>query len=524
MADRKHILAVDLGTSGPKVALVSTAGEVSDIEFEPNHVDLLPGGGAEQDPGEWWTSVMTATRRLLGRGIVPRGDIVAVSCTGQWSGTVAVDEAGNHLMNAVIWRDSRGLRHLHPVMKGLVTYRGWSVWKIARWIRLSAGIPGPAGKDPIAHILFIKNEHPEGYRRTHKFLEPKDWLNMKFTGRFAATWDSITLHWVTDTRDPSTVRYDDWLLRKSTIDREKLPDLVRAVDVLGPIREDVARDLGLDPGVVVVGGSPDVQSASVGSGAVADYDAHLYYGTSSWITCHVPFKKTDISSSLASLPSSIPGRYLVTNEQESAGACLNWLRDNILFHDDELRGALPGDDVHEAFDRIAATVPPGSGGVLFTPWLYGERTPVEEHTLRSTFFNMSLETTRAHVVRSVFEGISYNSRWLFEAVERFAGRRIGSVRIIGGGARSRLWCQICADVLDRKVLQVAQPIRANLRGAGMIAAVAIGALRFEDVPGTVGIEETFEPDPANRATYERMYREFLELYKGTRKIQARLNG
>jgi len=273
----------------------------------------------------------------------------------------------------------------------------------------------------------------------------------------------------------------------------------------------------------VVMGTPDLHSAALGSGASRDYDTHLYLGTSSWLTCHVPFKKTDLLHNLAALPSALPDRYFVANEQECAGLCVSYLIDNILYPDDGLDTAARPGDIHARLDRLAATVSPGSDKLIFTPWLHGERTPVDDHTVRGGFFNQSLQTTRAHLVRAVFEGVAYNSRWLLTYVERFVKRRLDGIHVIGGGAQSDLWCQIHADVLDRTVKQVADPLQANLRGAALLAGVALGAMSFGDIPGRVPIARTFEPNPQNRAIYDELFREFVALYKSNRRIYERLN-
>ncbi len=519
----KYILAIDLGTSGPKVALVSAAGEVVDVAFEPVRLMLLEGGGAEQDPDEWWGAITTAARRVLGSGKVAAGSVEAVCCTAQWSGTVAVDEDGRHLGNAIIWMDSRGAACVRRLTGGLVKVAGYGLRKIVRWIRLTGGAPTRSGKDSIAHILWLMKERPEVYSRAYKFLEPKDYLNLRLTGRFAASYDSIALHWLTDNRDVSRVAYDPTLIAWSGIARDKLPELKRAVDLLGPVRPEVAAELGLAGDVQVVMGTPDVQSAAIGSGAVADYAAHLYIGTSSWLTCHVPFKKTDVFHNMASLPAAVPDRYFIANEQETAGAALDFLVDNLLWPDDELATGPRPDDVYERLERMVARTPAGSDKVIFTPWLYGERTPVEDHAVRGGFANLSLKTTREHLARAVYEGVAYNSRWLLGYVEKFIGRRLTSIAMIGGGARSGVWCQIAADVLDRPVRQVAEPIHANVRGAGLLGAVAMGYLGFEDIPERVEIAATFEPDPASRAVYDELFGAFLEIYERNRKMHARLN-
>jgi xylulokinase len=513
----RHILGIDLGTSALKVALVSMTGQVVASEQETCQVRLLPGGGAEQDPRHWWELITKASSRLMAGGAVPAESVAAVACTAQWSGTVPVDERCEPIRDAIIWMDSRGAPYVRHITGGAVSVQGYGLVKLARWLRATAGIPGQSGKDPIAHILWLKHEEPETYRRAYLFLEPKDWLNARLTGRPAASFDSIALHWVTDNRHPDRIRYDPALLRLAGIEESRLPELLAATDILGPLSAGPADALGVPAGIPVVVGTPDLQSAAIGSGATRDYQAHLYVGTSSWLTCHVPFKKTDLLHNMASLPSPIPGRYFVADEQETAGAALTFLRDRVLFGDD------PPASAYRDFDQMASRASPGSGGVIFTPWLYGERTPVEDRFVRGGFHNLSLSANRDDLVRAVFEGVALNSRWLLGAVERFTRRRLEPIRFIGGGARSDVWCQIFADVLGRTIDQVADPVNAGTRGVGLLAAVALGELTFDQVPDRVRVSRSFAPDPAQKELYDELFREFVRLYRRNRKTYARLN-
>jgi xylulokinase len=517
MSMARHVLAIDLGTSALKVALVSMAGEVVAAEEETHEVRLLPGGGAEQDPGHWWDLITKASSRLMARGAVPEGSVAAVACTAQWSGTVPVDEHGEPIRDAIIWMDSRGAPYARQITGGAVKVQGYGVVRLARWLRTTAGVPAHSGKDSIAHILWLKHQEPEIYRRAHRFLEPKDWLNARLTGRCAASFDSIALHWVTDNRRPDRIRYDPALLRLAGIEQSRLPELMAATDILGPLSAEPADALGVPAGLPVVVGTPDLQAAAIGSGATRDYQAHLYVGTSSWLTCHVPSKKTDLLHNMASLPSPIPGRYFVADEQETAGAALTFLRDRVLFGDD------PPASAYRDFDRMAAHAPPGSGGVIFTPWLYGERTPVEDRFVRGGFHNLSLSANREDLVRAVFEGVALNARWLLVAVERFTRHRLEPIRFIGGGARSEVWCQIFADVLGRTIDQVADPVNAGTRGVGLLAAVALGELTFDQVPDRVQVARSYRPDPALKELYDQLFREFVGLYRRNRKAYARLN-
>ncbi|WKZ34188.1 MAG: FGGY-family carbohydrate kinase [Anaerolineales bacterium] len=522
MSSEKYILAIDLGTSGPKVALFSLQGELIGSEFQENRVLLLPDGGAEQSPAEWWDAINTAVKRLLGRRLVSNDDIVAIGITGQWSGTVAVDKDGNALSNAIIWMDSRGEPYVREIMNGAIKVEGYALGKLLKWIQVTGGVPGYAGKDPIAHILYFKYIHPEIYQRTYKFLEPIDYIGLLLTGKFAASINSIVLHWITDNRDINNIAYDESLIRLSRIERDKLPDLYPPNDVLGPLLPSTTKEWGLSEDVKVIMGSPDVHSAAVGSGAVADYETHLYIGTSAWMTCHMPAKKTDVLHSLAALPSSIPGRYLLTNEQDCAGMNLQYLRDNIFFHQDELTTTKP-ENTYKLFDQIAERTPAGSGKLIFTPWLYGERTPVEDRFVRGGFFNLSLHTTREHMVRAVFEGVAYNARWLLKYIERFIKKPVEAINMVGGGAKSDVWCQIHADVLNRPIRQMKDPIEVNVRGAALLAGAALGHIRYDDIASRVPVAKTYTPSPDHRKVHDELFHEFLAIYENNKKMYARLN-
>ncbi|HVC69781.1 MAG TPA: FGGY-family carbohydrate kinase [Acidimicrobiales bacterium] len=522
-AGETFVLAVDLGTGGPKVALVSATGHIAASAFEPVALHLLPGGGAEQDPSAWWSAVVSATRRVIMGGGVPVDSIVGVGATAQWSGTVAAAEDGTPLRPAMIWMDSRGSTPIKKQTSGAVNVLGYDVRKLRRWIRLTGGAPGHSGKDPLAHILWIREAEPDVYADTYKFLEPVDWLNQRLTGRFVASHDSIVVHWVTDNRRIEAIDYDPTLLRMAGLDRSKLPDLVPSATIMGHLRAEAADELGLPAGLPVATGTGDVHSAAIGSGAVADFDAHLYIGTSSWISCHVPYKKTDALRNVASIPAALPGKYLLADEHETAGACLTYLAQNVLFGDDALGSPVPDGNVYTLLDEVAATVPAGANGVLFTPWLNGERSPVDDHTIRGGFHNLSLSSTRPDLVRAVYEGVAFNTRWLLDAVERFVGRRLDPLAFIGGGANSDIWAQIHADVTGRRIRQIADPVLANVRGAGLLTLLALDRVKVQDIAPMVEVKATFSPDPSQAKIYDTLFPEFVNLYKSTKQIHKRLN-
>jgi len=520
----KYVLAIDHGTSGLKTSIISMHGDVMAFDFKKTPIYFLSGGGAEQDPQDWWDALITTARSVVARGIVPSEKIVAICVSSTFSSTVAVDRDGNHLMNSLTWMDSRGAPYIKKLIGGFPSVEGYNIFKIMQWIPKTAGGPTLSGKDDIAHVLLIQHEYPHIYDKTHMFLPSKDYLNLKLTGEFASSYDAIHLFWVTNTRDCRNIFYDDALIAKLGIHKEKLPPLKRSIDILGRIKPDVARMIGIGENVQVVMGAADHQAALIGSGAVQDFEGHIYVGTSSWVQCVVPFKKTDMFHSIASLPSAIPGKYQSVNEQDIAGGTLNFLLENILYYKNRLlKGEIP-EDPYKELNEIAAGVPAGSHKLIITPWLNGERTPVDDNTVRAGIYNVSKTTTQDDMVRAFFEGVAYNTRWSFQYLERFAGRRLDPLSIIGGGGKSDLWCQIFADVLNRTIRQVQDPMQANGRGAAFIASVGLGFTTFDEIPKLIKYTNVFHPNPANRKIYDELFREFVNIYRNNKSMYRRLNG
>ena len=524
MTGEKLILAVDLGTSGMKVALITVSGRVLGWEFEPLRLIITSDGGAEQSPEEWWQVFLSAAGRLLKREREAGLHVIAVCCSTQGEGTVAVDRQGNALGNAILWMDMRGAPYLHKQIRGWINVGGAGILNVSRFVRLTGGMPSMTGKDPAAHMLYVRDAMPEVYAYTYKFLNVLDYMNLRLTGEFVATHDSILTSWVTDNLNLSAIRYDDSLISTLGIDREKLPDVVACTEVIGNLRSDVANMLGLSSKVKVVAGAIDNTAAAIGAGTVKDYLPHLYIGTSSWIAAHVPYKKTDLSSGLASIPCALPDRYLLTALQATAGGNLTYLRDNIIYHKDELLQEADVPDIFKVLDQIADRVPAGANGVLYTPWIWGERAPVEDPTLRAGLYNLSLNNTREDIIRAFLEGVALNTRWLLSPVEKFLGRTVSSVHIVGGGAQSNVWCQIFADVMNVEIVQVADPIYANARGAAWIAAVGLGEIEFNDIPQLVQFKRTYVPRAENRPLYDEKFEIFKRIYKQMKGIHRRLNG
>jgi xylulokinase len=471
----------------------------------------LPGGGSVQDPAEWWTQIVEGVHSVVRSKAVQPGDLVGVGITGQWGSTVPVDAEGRAIGECLLWSDTRGGPFSAKAMGGPVSLFGYSPGNMLRWIQLTGGAPSPNGADPLGHELYLRSCEPQVYSRTRFLLEPVDYLGVRFTGRVAATPASMILSWLTDNRPGAKPSYVAELVRRSGRDPGRLPELRPTGSVLGPVLQEVGEELGIPP-VPVVCGVPDLHTAFLGSGAVAPYEGHITISSTSWIACEVPFKRTDVLHQMATVPGLHTGSYLVANNHETAGLCLKWFKDSVM-----------GSDSYEEVVAGGARAPAGSGGVIFTPWLKGERTPVEDRTLRGAFLNVSLSTGRDHLTRAVLEGVAFNARWLMDAVEGFVRRPFASLRILGGGAQSDLWCQIHADILGRRLERVAEPAYANVRGAGLFAAISLGRESLDGVRGLVPVTDIFEPQPEARTTYAPMYAEFKQFYSRLHASYARLN-
>lgn len=507
------VLAFDLGTSGLKAAVLSTEGALLDSEVVPLGISLLPNGGVEQHPHDWWNACRSAAHALWARGTVKAADVEGIALSSQWAGTVCLDANGGVLRPALIWMDSRGREEIARVCSGFPTVDGYNVFRVLRWIQKTGGVPSLSGKDPVAHIMWLKKHERATYDASKVFLEPKDWVNFKLTGRAVATFDSIVAHWLTDNRDINAIRYDDGLLDWCGVDRVKLPDLVPSSSLIGTLTKDAAEELGLSTKVQVAAGGADMHMAAIGAGTVDDYRAHLCLGTSSWLLAHVPFKKSDIAHNMATIPSAIPGRYLFANEQDTAAGGLKHVVESLL--------QWTGPDAFTRGFALAEKVPAGAGGLLFLPWLHGERSPVDDSRVRGGFANLSLKHDAGHLFRAVLEGVALNTRWLQTHLEPNLGRALEDVTVVGGGARSDLWCQLHADVLQRPVRQVEAPQSANARGAGLQALVAMGRMTWSDVSKAVPIARTYQPNAQHKALYDERFEQFLLEFKHRRAMSRR---
>jgi len=500
------VLSVDLGTGGPKVGLVDPSGVVLDHEHHQVETRFGDDGAATQDAEQWWSLIAASTRRLLERGAIAPGRVGAVAVTGQYASTVPVDASGRPTGPCLTWLDTRGGPLVRRAIGGAAL--GYNARAVARFVRRTGGAPSIEGADPIGQILHLVHEEPELVARTRWFMEPVDFLTMRLTGVASATHASRLAAWLTDNRHLDRYAYDSQLADAVGVDLMRLPPLVAFGTVVGTLSASAASELVLTAAAVVVAGMPDIHAAALGAGATRPYETHVALSTTSWISCPVARKKTDPLHSVATAPGLTNDSYLVINNQETGAKALEWLRS-------VLAGVGPAPSYDE-LTSLAATSPPGARGVTFAPWLAGERSPASDKRVRAAFTSLAVTSSPADLARAVLEGVAANSAWLLRYVERFTGRRLEPLRLVGGGAESRLWCQVFADTLDRTVEQVPQPMLAQLRGAALMAEVARGRLSLDEVATRHTPGERFEPQPGAADLYRTRREDLPRLFKRER--------
>ena len=328
----KYVLVIDLGTGGPKVGLVDQEGRVAAWASAPVQLFFLPDGGAEHDPAEWWSSITTCVKQVLQTSGVSPKAVIAVAVTSMWSVTLPVDENGQPLMNVMSWMDLRGAPYNRELVKGFPNIQGYKLSTLLKYLDRHGFPPRPPMR--LGHMLFIKHERPEIYRRTYKFFEPMDYINMRLTGKFAATQNTVLPMLVVDNRRLDRQDYDPWLVKTSTIDREKLPDLLPIDGILGNLTPAVAAELGLSPDTVVVCGVNDNSTSAVGAGSIGNAEPAAVMGNSGHLAFHLPFKKSDMGHTIATIPSGIKGSYLFWADLGNNGKVLDTCLKNLFSAED----------------------------------------------------------------------------------------------------------------------------------------------------------------------------------------------
>jgi xylulokinase len=473
----RHILTIDLGTSGPKAAVVSTDGRVVGAGQHKVTTTFPGAGAAEQDPDEIWRATVTSCREALAEaaaGDVRAADVVAVIVSSQYSSIVPVDAAGRHLHPMLLWMDQRGgpkrMKRLPGFPKG--ADGPLDLWRVLR----THGVPPIDGGLSQTHMRWIKYARPEVYERTAAFLEPNDYLTMRLCGRPTANQCTAFMSLAVDNRTLGATAYHPKLVELSLIDADKLPPLVSVGEQLGPVLPAVAAELGLAEGTLVLSGCNDTQAGAIAAGAHQGDHVGISLGTTGVIVTHRATRKTDPRTAIFTMPGPIGGCHLVSAENGVAGVGVDHFLRTIVYGDDPFGTYESAVDAYEAFNAAAAVSPAGARGVMYLPWLRGSIAPKADGRMRGGFLNIGLDTDRHDMARAVLEGVALNFRWLHDAVEKFVRRTSSHVVFYGGGAKSALWSQIMADVLELPVHRLADPRHANSLGTGLLALERLGEI------------------------------------------------
>jgi xylulokinase len=502
----QYIIAHDVGTSVNKAVLVDTQGNVHTSALQSYPVHYPRPDWAEQEPEDWWNAVSSSSRQVIEQsGVAPR-DVLAMVYTTQMIGIVPMGAGDKALRRAIIWLDGRAPEQAERIMRKFLGRR------------VFATVAGNElyGKDGPPKLLWLKENEPQVYNEMTCFLDVNGYLTYRATGKRVFEW-SCALPFGFD------LKKKDWMrgiLRYMGLDLEKFPALVRSTDKVGELTAGAAQACGLLQGTPIFGGGGDAPGAAVGSGAVGEGEGHISLGTSGWvgvITAKTPTGREGV----AAIQSADPTKTLLFAEMETAGACLKWIADQFYRHEQ----ADPGiPNVYALMDKDVETIPPGSEFLVCTPWMYGERSPMADTWVRSTFFNLSADHSREHLLRAVYEGVAYNLRWMIEMVEKHFGFPLPVLRVIGGGARGTPWMQIIADVTGRQVETVANPQEAGAVGGALTAAIGLGLYPdFEALKKVIRIDQQFEPRSANADVYDFLYRAYRRVYGCLRDLYREVN-
>ncbi len=502
----QYIVAHDVGTGGNKAVLVDTEGNIHSTAFQPYSIHYPRPDWAEQEPEDWWKAVAATTRQVVEQSGIAPGDVLAMVYATQMLGIVPMDASGQPLRPAIIWLDGRAPQQAKRVMR---KFLGPRIFAAVAGAELS-------GKDGLPKLLWLKENEPQTYERMACFLDVNGYLIHKTTAKTVFEWSCASAFGF-------DLKKKDWLrgiIRYVGLDLDKFPPLVRSIDSVGGLTAEAARACGLVEGTPVFGGGGDAPSAAVGSGAVGEGEGHVYLGTSGWVGV-VTHQTPTGRHGVAAIQSSDPDKALLFAEMETAGACLKWIADEFYRHEQ----ADPRvSNVYALMDRDVETIPAGSDFLVCTPWMYGERSPVADTWVRSTFFNLSADHSREHLLRAVYEGVAYNLRWMIEIVERHFGFPLPVLRVVGGGARGAPWMQIVADVTGRRVETVARPQEAGAVGAALTAAVGLGLYPdFEALKTAVRVEREFEPQARHAQVYDVLYGAYHRIYDCLRDLYREVN-
>ena len=518
-----HIIIYDFGTGSVKTCLFDIGSEIRLIASSTGSYGLYisDDGGAEQDTEEWWAALCSTTRDLFDRSNVRPEEIRGLAFCAQMQGTVLVDKDAKAVRRPMNYLDQKGIKEFKECMgSGMIKVSGCSLFKLVRNLIVNyAG--STSAKDPVWKYKWVENNEPENYKKIYKWLDISDYLAARCTGRIIRTADSAFATFLYDTRKGKE-GWNKGLLKMYKVDPGHMPEIIDSTDLVGGLTQKAAKELGLVAGIPVYGGGGDTTFVNIGAGCTSPGDTHIYVGTSGWVSTFLDHQTVDVNSRITGVLSAKHGYFNYYAELETAGKCFDWVMNHLAL--DEVGIYLDKkkvtDDVESKYTSLydylsdeISKVPPGANGVIFTPWMHGNRSPFEDSNAAGMFFNIKIENGKRDMLRAVLEGICYHLRWLLESQER-KEKTSETIRFVGGGALSAVTCQILADVTGRKIETGNNTQEVGAIGTALVVAAGINGVDvLELAKKIVKADHIYVPDPKNKDVYERNYKVFKKLYK-----------
>jgi xylulokinase len=491
-----RVLAFDVGTSGVKAALLEDRRIVASAV---RGYRLLTGndGWVEQDLAEMRRAMARAARAVVKERGLERSGVDVIAITAQMFNLVAVDEDGEPVLPMLSWLDTRSSSRAAALAQELSP---------TDQFKLLGSVV--TAKDVLPKILWLRDQRPELYGRTRWLLDCKEALVLQLTGRAVIDPAGSSAFRLVNAKSGE---WSSAACQRLGIDASLLPKVQPAASIAGGLTPKAAREFGLAAGTPVIVGAGDVPASQLGAGAIGPGDVHLSLGTAVYLGITVPAPLRDPAGQLGVLGHAINDRWILWLEIATGGGALAWL---LRATDGRRRGGVD----YAEIDRIVEACATELDGLLFAPWLSGERVPVFDDRLRGAFVGLGLHHGRPHLLRAVMEGVACQIRWARDYAEAY-GQPVDQIRAVGGGAIGGVWLQIIADILGTDVHAVAEPQDAGARGVGALGLVAVGAepdvgfLRAE-----VGIDRTFRPAADRRASADETYARYRALYQALRPL------
>lgn len=499
----EYILTYDLGTTGLKVVLFKDTGEVVSSVYQEYTTYYPNSGWAEQDPKEWWQAVCNSTKKIIDKTRISPNRIACVSLTGQYPSTVLVDESGNLTRRyAIIWTDIRSEKQAKSVIEKLGFEKIYSTTANGDTLETF----------PYTKIMWIRENEPSILGKTYKIMQAKDYIILRLTGEFVADFSGVLYTGMLN------VRRREWfeeVLEIAGISKGMLPELHESTDVAGHITEEASKETSLDAGTTVVIGGGDVPCATAGSGAVERGIWYIYIGSAAWVGIATKELLLDQETRLTCGYHIVPGMYSPYHYSSDGGVCYRWIRNN--FCDAEVDVAeKEGVNVYELMDSKASSVQPGANNLFFQPYMRGLGPPHNNINDRGAFIGLRLAHKKEHALRSVLEGTTYRIREIVELLEQKGGDA-EEIRLVGGGAKSKLWGQIISDILGKEIIYPSSFMEVSSMGAAMAGGVGMRIFKdFKEAKNMVKIIATLHPRPKIHEKYNKIFNIYKEIYKSLR--------